>query len=158
LRQETGVSNECANNVGVDIARWSSILDVAFAIVVLDACRDAEGGCPIGHTVGEFLATRRLMNTSESLLIVVTVDTDVELVLLSEVLHHLFDVGHAFFTRAHSGRRVVGVTSRTIPVGEQLGGERDNNFVVLSDSLEQVARDPQVVTDGHSLAWANLVL
>jgi len=51
------------------------------------------------------------MDASQTLLIVVTVYTDVKLVLVIEVLHHLLDVRHTFFAFSHGLSGVVGVAT-----------------------------------------------
>ena len=98
------------------------------------------------------------MDTSEALLVIITVDRDVEFVVLVEVFHHVFDVLHAAGTSAHSLGRVVAVTSRTIPVGEQLGSERYDHIEVFSNTLNEVAGDPQMVTNIDTLARTDLIL
>ena len=46
----------------------------------------------------------------------------------------------------------------TVPVGEELGGERNVDVVVLSDTVEEVAGDVNLVTDCDTFNWSDLVL
>lgn len=98
------------------------------------------------------------MDTSQSLLVVVTINSDVNLMLLFEVLHHLIDVLHTLGAVSHGLSGVVGVATRTIPVLEELWSEGNNNLVVLSNTLQKITGDPHVVTDFNTDAWTNLVL
>jgi hypothetical protein len=61
--------------------------------------------------------------TGQTLFVVVTVDRDVELVLGTEFVHHLFDVSHAFLTITHGLGGVIGVAPGAIPFWEKLGSE-----------------------------------
>lgn len=97
------------------------------------------------------------MDTSQTLLVVVTVDRDVGNVLDAELSHHVFDVLHALSTISHGLGGVIAVAARSVPVVEELGCKRNIDIVVLSNSLDQVAGDPQVVTNIDALAWADLV-
>lgn len=77
--------------------------------------------------------------------------------LSSELFHHLVDVFHTTIARTHSLRREVCVAARAAPPLVELGGERDGHVEVLSDALKNVARDPEMVSDGNSLDGTNLV-
>jgi hypothetical protein len=49
------------------------------------------------------------------------------------------------------------VATRSIPVGEELGGERYVNVVIFRDTAEEVARDVELITDGDAFDWADLI-
>jgi hypothetical protein len=49
------------------------------------------------------------------------------------------------------------VAAGTIPVGEKLGCERYTNTDIFCDSMKEIARNPQVVTDLDAVARTNLV-
>ena len=98
------------------------------------------------------------MDSCESLLVVITVKSDVIRVFSGELLHHGVNVLHATSTFAHYLRREVCVAARAIPVLEKLRGEGDGHVEVLSDTLKNIARDPQVITHGNSLDGTDLVL
>merc|ERR1712187_31505 len=97
-------------------------------------------------------------DAGKTLVVVVTVKSDVSRVLGSELLHHLLNVSHTLIARAHGLSGVVGVAARAVPVFEELGGEGDGDVVVLSDALENITRHMELVTNGNSDAWADLVL
>ena len=97
------------------------------------------------------------MNSSESFLIIVTVEGNVIRVLSAKLLHHLVDVIHAASTFTHCLSGEVGVTARSVPVLEELGGEGDGHIEVLSDTLEKITRYPQVVSHGDAFNGTNLV-
>lgn len=156
--QDGGIGDKSANDVGVNIGCGSSVLDVALAVVLGHGGRNTERGSSISNTVGEFLAAGGLMNTSQSLLVVVTVDRDMQLVLFTEGAHHVLDVLHTLGTGSHSLGGVVGVAAGAIPLGEKLGSERHDYIVVLSNTLDEVTRDPQVVTDIDTSAGSDLIL
>ena len=71
---------------------------------------------------------------SEPLGVVIAVDADVESVLRSELLHHVFNILHATSTQSHGFGRVVGVAARSIPVGEELGSERHRHVEVFGNT------------------------
>ena len=76
------------------------------------------------------------MNSSESFLIIVTVEGNVIRVLSAKLLHHLVDVIHAAGTFTHCLSGEVGVAARSVPVLEELGGEGDGHIEVLSNALK----------------------
>lgn len=98
------------------------------------------------------------MVARKSFLVVLTVDRDVESMFGSESRHHFLDVLHAHLTVSHSLSGVVAVTAGPIPVREELRGKGYVNVVVLSYSVEKVARHVEHVTDCDRLAGSDLVL
>ena len=98
------------------------------------------------------------MMTGHPLLVVVTIESNVEFVFGSEFLHHFVDVFHALRSFSHCGGGEVGVAARSVPVREEFGGERNINVVIFSDTAENIARHPKVVSDRNTGAWSNLEL
>ena len=98
------------------------------------------------------------MVTGQSLLVIVSINADVKLVLGGKLGHHFVNVFHSLFSASHGLGGEVGVTSGTIPLREQLWCERYVDVVVFSDTAEQVARNPQLITDRDTSNWTNLVL
>lgn len=88
-----------------------------------------------------------LVVPSQSLVIVVTVDGDVQLVFGSKAEYHVLDVLVAEFAISHCLSGVVCVAAGTVPVGEELRGERNADVVILSDTVEEVAGNVELVTD-----------
>lgn len=81
-----------------------------------------------------------------------------KLVLGIEIFHHIMDVIHTFSTTSHGLGRVVAMATRTIPLREKLWCKRYVDLEVLSDTLDQVAGNPQVVTNVDAFTWTNLIL
>jgi len=157
LLNERSVSDHGTNNIRVNVRGGSSVLDIALTIVSGDKRGDTEGGSSVSSAVGEGLARRCLVDASQSLVIVVTVDADVKLMFVTELLHHAFDVSHALRTVSHGVGRVVGMAAGTVPVSEEFGRIRDAHVVVLGDTAHQVAGDPHVITDINANAGTDLV-
>jgi len=82
----------------------------------------------------------------------------VKLVLGGKLGHHIVNVFHALCSASHGLSREIGVTSGTIPLREQLWRERYIDVVIFSDTAEQVARNPQLITDRDTVNWTYLVL
>ena len=98
------------------------------------------------------------MLSSKSVLITSSIAGKVNLVPISELLHHAFDVGHSPGSSSHGLGGVVGVASGSIPVWEKFWGVGDVNLEVFCDTVEDVARHVQLVANGNSMAWSDLVL
>jgi len=152
-----GVEDEGGDNIGVDVGGRSSVLDVALSIIGSDLGRDSEGGSSVSDSEREGLDRGSFVVTSQSFLVVITIEITVELMVLGESLHHVEDVLHTLRTFSHDGSRVVGVATRSVPVGEELGGVGHTHSVVFSDAGKKVARHQKFVSDGDSSARTNLV-
>lgn len=100
----------------------------------------------------------RLVLTSKTLVIVGTVDSNVLVVALRELLDSSLDRLHtALF--AHGSGRVVGVATSAVPVtGDSLGVERDLDTPLFGNSDEEVTGKSEVVTHLDTLARADLEL
>ena len=98
------------------------------------------------------------MDTGQSLVVVVTVQLDVCLMTLSHSSHHVLDVCHALLAAPHRLGREVGVAAGSVPVFEELGGERDGHIEVLGNALKKIPGDPKLVTHRDALYWSNLIL
>lgn len=86
------------------------------------------------------------MLSGKTKVVVITVDSDVLLVALLELGDGLVDVLHASLL-THAGSGEVGVETRTVPVtGNGLGVEGDLDTKLLSDTVEEITRDPKVIT------------
>ena len=153
-----GVEDKGGDNVGVNVRGRSSVLNVSLSVGVGGAGWDAEGGSSVSDSEGEFSDVRSFMLTGHSLLVIITIKGDVELVFISEPLHHVVDVVHALGALSHGLGGEVGVAARAVPVWEELGGEGDAGVVVLSDAGKNVPGHHEVVTHLKSKAWSNLVL
>ena len=158
LLNKGGIGDDGADDVGVHVGGGSSVLDVALAVCVGGRGGDSEGGSSVGDTVGEGVAGGGLVVPSQSLVIVVTVDGDVQLVFGAKAHHHVIDVLEAELAISHGLGGEVGVAAGTVPVGEELGGEGNVDVVVLSDTVEEVAGNVDLVTDCDTFNGSDLVL
>lgn len=156
--EHRGVSDQSTNDIWVNVGSWTSVLNVSLSTRVSCARWDTEWCGTISNTVGELLTAWSFMVTSESLLVVITINWDVKLVLGIEVFHHIMNVIHTFSTTSHGLGRVVAMATRTIPLREKLWCKRYVDLEVLSDTLDQVAGNPQVVTNVDAFTWTNLIL
>jgi len=84
-----GVENEGGDNVGIDVRGRSSVLDVALSIICSHLSGDSEGSSSVSDSEREGLDRGSLVVTSESLLVIVTIEFTVELMVLGEPLHHV---------------------------------------------------------------------
>ena len=98
------------------------------------------------------------MDACESLLIVVTVNSDMGLMLSGHLCHHVVDVLHATSALTHRFSREVCVTAGAVPVGEKLGGEGDSHVEVFSNALEDVTRHPKLVSHVNAKDGTDLIL
>jgi len=97
------------------------------------------------------------VNSSQSLVVVVTIELDVGLMSLSHLCHHGVNIGHTLVASSHGLRGEVSVAAGSIPVLKELGGEGDGDVEVFSDTLEKISGDPKLVTHGNAFNWAYLV-
>ena len=98
------------------------------------------------------------MNSSQSLVVVVTIELDVGLMFLSHLCHHVVNIGHSLVASSHGLRGEVSVAAGAIPVFKELGGEGDGHVEVFGDTLEKIFGDPELVSHGNAFNWAYLVL
>ena len=157
LRENASVDEHSTNKIWINIAGWAPILYISFAFVGGCGRGDAERRSSITNAVGELVDRRGFMVTSQSLLVVITIHFNVFLMPRCKLSHHEMNVLHATGSCTHSLGREVGVAARAIPVLEKLGGERDVDVEVLSNASKNVARHPEVISDGNALDRADLV-
>lgn len=101
LVEHTSIDKHTADKVGVYIARRPSILDIACTIGVSSRSRDAERCSSVANAVEKAVDRRGLMDSSQSLLVVVTIKHDVLAVLRAELVHHLMNVVHTTSAESH---------------------------------------------------------
>jgi hypothetical protein len=99
-----------------------------------------------------------LVTTSQSEVVILSVDSDVLVVSLGKLLNGSLDSLHSTrLTHLLSG--VVGVAPCTVPVTRQrLGVEADLDAPLFSNADEEEASHPEVVTHVNASARANLEL
>ena len=156
-RCENGcVGDHGSHDVGVHVGRRSSVFDVAFAFGGTRRGRDAHRSSAVSEAVGELVHAGGLVVAGETLFVIVPVHQEMELMLSCQLVANFVNVLHAFCAFAHSLRRVIRVTARAVPVGKQLGGKGHVNVVVLSDSAEQVASHPEMISHLQAQARTDL--
>ena len=97
------------------------------------------------------------MDTSESLVVIGTIEGHVFSVVGLEFLHHVVDVSHFAGSSSHGLGGEVGVASRSVPVWEELWLKRDGHTELFSASVEEISRDNHVVTTFDTSGWTNLI-
>jgi len=120
--------------------------------------RDTDGSTTVSDTRAESCNVASFMTTSETEIVVLSVDGDVLVVPLAQLLYGVLDIFHAS-RFPHSLRAVVGVAASAIPValkGFRVEGNLD--APLLRNSDEEVASHPEVVTHGDALTWTDLEL
>lgn len=155
--QAGGQDDASGHCVGVDVARWAAVLHVSLAIF---GCLrgDADRGSTISDSGAELVDLGGLVPSGETHCVVLSVDGDVLVVALAELLDGGVDVLESSL-RAHLLGGVVGVASGSVPVaGDGLGVEGHDDTELLSESVHDEAGDPHVVSDVDAKAGSDLVL
>lgn len=117
---------------------------------------NTDGSTTVGNTVAESIDRSGLVPSGKTLFIVSTVDGNVFLMALAELLDGSFDVGHSTFD-THLLGGDVGVESRAVPVSwNWLGVERNLDAEFFGNTVEEVTSDPKMITHLNAEAWANL--
>lgn len=88
---------------------------------------------------------------------VVSVEFNVELMLLAHLLHHLVNVWHATGSSSHGSSREVGMATSTIPVSEELGLKSDRHTKIFSDSAQEISRNPEHISGFNTFAGSDLI-
>lgn len=119
---------------------------------------NTDGGTAVGDTRAEVADVASLVATSKTKVIVITVNSNVLVVPLGQLLDGLLDGLHSSGL-THGLGRVVGMAASTIPVTlEWLGVEGDLDAPLLGNTDKEVAGHPEVVTHGDTLTGTNLEL
>ena len=120
--------------------------------------RDTNGCATVGNTRTKITNVAGLVTTSQPQLVILSVDSDVLLVPLGQLLNGSFNVlDSSRLTHLLGG--VVGVATSTVPITSQrLGVEGDLDTPLFSYTDEKVTSHPKVVTHGDTLARTNLEL
>ena len=140
-----------------DVGGGTPVLQVAITLSS-DMTGDTDGSTTVGNARAEGSNVTGLVATSETHVVVVSVDSDMLVVLLGELFDGSLDDLHATFNTHGSGTE-VGVAPSTVPfTGQWLGVERDLDTPLLGKTDEEVAGHPEVVTHLDTLARTNLEL
>ena len=140
-----------------DIGGRTPILQVTITLSS-DVTGDTDGSTTVGNTRGESTDVAGLVATSETHVVVVSVNSDVFVVFLGELFDSSLNVLHTTLFTHRSGTE-VGVASTTVPVtGQRLGVEGNLDAPLLGEADEEVAGHPEVVSHLDTLTRANLEL
>lgn len=157
LEKEGGLGDDTGNLVRVAVGSGTTVLEVTVALRG-NVTGDTDGSTTVGNTRREVTNVTSLVLAGKTLVVVGTVNGNVLVVALGELLDGSLDGLHTALL-AHGLGRVVGVATSTVPVtGDSLGVERDLDTPLLSDSDEEVTGKGEVVTHLDTLAGANLEL
>jgi len=120
--------------------------------------RDTDGGTTVCNTGTELADVASLVATSETQFVVLSIDSDVLVVPLGELLNGGVDGFHASWL-THGLGAVVGVATGTVPFTlKGFGVERDLDAPLLSNADQEVACHPEMVTHFDALARTDLEL
>mmetsp|Transcript_1175 Transcript_1175/g.2271 ORF Transcript_1175/g.2271 Transcript_1175/m.2271 type:complete len:223 (+) Transcript_1175:79-747(+) len=157
--QHGSIENLRCHHVRVDVAGWSSVLEIPLPIL-RGLIRDPHGCAAIGHTVGEFIDGRGLVGTRQSLVVALTVQRDVLHVLLRHVVQHgLHDGLVGVVLLPHALRGIVRVAPRPVPVpGDRLRIPGHRHIMALTDSQHDVTGHPHMIARIDPHARTDLVL
>ena len=97
------------------------------------------------------------MVSGQAEVVILAVQSNVEFMLGTELLHHVLNVLHFALTTSHGLGREVGVAAGSVPLGEKFGGDRNVDAVVLRDAVKNVAGHVKVIANLNSEARSNLI-
>lgn len=117
---------------------------------------NADGGTTVGDTIGEVVDGTSLVLAGETELVIGTINGEMLLVSLAELLKSSDDVLHTtLFSHLLGGD--IGVETRTVPVtGDWLGVEGDLDTEFFGDTVEEVTGHPEMVTHLDADTWTDL--
>ena len=140
-----------------DVGGGTPVLQVAITLSS-DVTRNTNGSTTVGNARAESSDMPGLVTTSEAHVVVLSIDSNVLVVFLSEFFDSSLDVLHTTLDTHGKGTEVC-VASSTVPVaGQRLGVEGDLDTPLLGETNEEVAGHPKVVAHLNTLARADLEL
>ena len=152
-----GRDDRAGNHVGVSIGRRATILKPAFPTGFDGVNWNSNRCTTIRNTVAEHVNRLSLVQTRQTLVVVGTINVDV---VLDPRLECLADSVVDFFAAAGAERGVteVGMHAAAVPVAwDRFGFPVDAHVVSLSNSLEKVACDPDLIACLFCAFGENLV-
>jgi len=152
-----GLNNDAGHTIRIDVGSGAPVLQVTVTLSS-NVTGDPNGSTTVSNARAEGSDVTGLVATSETHVIVISVDSDVLVVPLGELFDGSFDDFHTTLD-THGSGTVVGVTSGAVPVASQrLGVEGDLDTPLLGKTDEEVAGHPEVVAHLNALARTNLEL
>jgi hypothetical protein len=145
VRLTYGLDDNTSDLVRITIAGGSPVLEVSFPLLGART-RNTNAGTTICNTPVELVDATSLVAAGQTRVITFTVDLDVLNMSALKFLHGIFDVFHTTVS-THLGGGDIGMETGTIPVaGNGLRGEGDSGAEFFSDTVEQEARHPELIT------------
>jgi hypothetical protein len=155
--EESGVNHDAGDAIRVNVRRRATILQVTVALRV-DMPGNANGSTTVSNTRAEGPNVSGLVTARQPQIIVLSVDRNVLVMPLRQLLDSSLDMYHTSGL-THGFGAVVGVATGAVPVTrEGFRMERDLNTPLFGDTDEEVACHPEVVSHGDTLARADLEL
>ena len=140
-----------------DVRSGTPVLQVAVTLGG-NVTGDTDRSTTVGNAGAESSDVASLVTTSEAHIIVISVHSNVFVVLLSELFDGSLNNLHTTLD-THGGGTVVSVASSAVPVtGQRLGVEGNLNTPLLGKTDEKVTGHPEVVTHLDTLARSDLEL
>jgi hypothetical protein len=143
--------------IHTDVGCWTPILKIAVALSgnmsgYTDRCTT------IGNARTESTNVSSFVTTGQSHVVVVSVNSDMFIVFLGQLLDRSLDVLHTS-RFAHPFGAVVGMASSAVPFSLQnFGVERHLDTPLLSDANQKISCHPEVIAHRDSFARTNLEL
>lgn len=134
----SGIEHHGGNGVWANVGGWSSVLDVTLTIVMHNLSWDSERAGSVSCSIRELVDTGGLMDSCKSLVVICTVELDVEGMLVLEVNHHVVNIFHFPGTSSHGLGGEISVASGTVPVGENLWLKGDGHIEFLCASVKEI--------------------
>jgi hypothetical protein len=149
------LNNNASNLVRISVAGWSSILEIALAILG-DLTGDTDASTTVSYTVGKLINGAGFMTTSKTLFIALAIHGNVLKVTSLQLFHRSLNVFDATIGTHLSGGN-VGVETGTIPVTRDgLGREGDLGPELFSNAVKEETRHPELVTHCVTVNFRNI--
>lgn len=138
------LNDDTSDLVRASIAGGAAVLEVTLAILS-HLARNTNATTTVGNTVAELINAAGLVAASETLLVTLTVDSNVLNVTGLELLHVSLNGLHTTLSTSGDGGDVAVETSSVPFTLDGLGVEGDTNAELFSDTVEEETGHPKLV-------------
>lgn len=97
------------------------------------------------------------MDSSKSLMVVLSVKLNMLGVVFVEFLHHVINVSHFTGSGSHGFGGEISVASGSVPVIEEFWFKRDREAKLFSASIKEISSNPHMITSLEASSWTNLI-
>jgi len=153
--KDSSIDEHTTNKVRITVGRRSSIFKVA--LLFHDSLSgDSSRSTSVTNTIAELVNRSSFMSTSQSQIVIRSVDGDMGKMSLGEEFHGFKD---SVITTFVSGgfEREVGVATRTVPITlNRLGFESNINIVFFTDSGQKISCNPELIATLETFNGSNL--